>query len=75
MFELLTVVIFVWLVWKAIGLAFRLTWGIAKFAASVLIALAMPLLAFFILCVGGAVIILPIILVAIALWILRVCVD
>ena len=30
MFELLTLVIFMWLLVKTIGLAFRLTWGVAK---------------------------------------------
>lgn len=30
MFELLTIVVFVWLLIKAIGLAFKLTWGMAK---------------------------------------------
>ena len=44
MFELLTTVLFVWLMFKAIGLMLRLTWGMAKIAASVLIALAFPAL-------------------------------
>ena len=45
MFELLTVILFVWLMIKAIGLAFRLTWGAARIAASILMALAVPVLA------------------------------
>lgn len=42
MFELLTIAIFIWLLVKAIGLAFKLTWGVAKIAASILIMLAFP---------------------------------
>ena len=45
MFELLTIAIFIWLLVKSIGLAFKLTWGAAKIAASILIGLAFPVLA------------------------------
>ena len=38
MFELLTIIVFVWLLIKAIGLAFKLTWGMAKIIASILMA-------------------------------------
>ena len=44
MFELLTIAIFIWLLVKAIGLAFKLTWGVAKVTASILIGLALPVL-------------------------------
>ena len=44
MFELLTIAIFIWLLVKTIGFAFRLTWGVAKIAASILIGLALPVL-------------------------------
>ena len=44
MFELLTIAIFIWLMVKAIGLALKLTWGVAKIAASILIGLAFPVL-------------------------------
>ena len=44
MFELLTIAIFLWLLVKTIGFAFRLTWGVAKIAASILIGLALPVL-------------------------------
>ena len=42
MFELLTIAIFIWLLVKVIGLAFKLTWGVAKVAATILIGLALP---------------------------------
>ena len=44
MFELLIFIAFVWLLFKGIGLAFKLTWGVAKIAASILMVLAMPAL-------------------------------
>lgn len=41
MFELLSVVIFAWLMMKVIGLMFRLTWGMAKIIACILIGIAL----------------------------------
>ncbi len=35
--DILAVFLFCWLGWKALGLAFRLTWGAAKIAAALLI--------------------------------------
>lgn len=71
MFELLTIVIFVWLLTKAIGLAFRLTWGAAKVTASVLIGLALPILIICLLFVGGIALLVPVALIGIAVAILK----
>ena len=71
MFELLTIAIFVWLLVKAIGLAFKLTWGVAKIAASILIGLALPVLIICLLFAGGIALILPIALIGIAVAILK----
>lgn len=71
MFELLTIVIFVWLLTKAIGLAFRLTWGAAKVTASVLIGLALPVLIICLLFVGGIALLVPVALIGIAVAILK----
>ena len=71
MFELLTIAIFVWLLVKAIGLAFKLTWGVAKVAASVLIGLALTVLIVCLLFVGGIALIVPVVLIAIAVAILK----
>jgi len=71
MFELLTIVLFIWLLAKAIGLAFKLTWGAAKIAASILIAIAMPFLIGCLLFAGGIVLLIPVILIAIAVGILK----
>ena len=71
MFELLTVVIFVWLLMKAIGLAFKLTWGVAKIVASILIAAALPILIICLLFVGGIALLVPLAVIGIAVAILK----
>lgn len=73
MFELLTLVIFVWLLVKAVGLAFKLTWSVAKIAASILIGLAFPVLIACLVFAGGIALLLPIVMIAIAAGILKVC--
>lgn len=73
MFELLTVAIFIWLLVKAVGFAFKLTWGIAKIAASILIGLAFPVLIFCLLFAGGILLLVPLLMIAIAAGILKAC--
>lgn len=73
MFELLTLAIFLWLFVKAVGLAFRLTWGIAKIAASILIALALPVLIISLIFAGGVLLLIPLVMIAIAAGILKAC--
>ena len=75
MFELLTIVVFVWLLAKAIGLAFKLTWGMAKIVASILLVLALPLLIVCLLFVGGAILIVPIAMIGIAAGIMKSCIK
>ena len=75
MFELLTIIVFVWLLIKAIGLAFKLTWGIAKIIASLLIVLALPLLIVCLLFVGGAILIVPVAMIGIAAGIMKSCIK
>ena len=74
MFELLTIVVFVWLSIKAIGLAFKLTWGMAKIIASILMVLALPLLIVCLLFVGGAILIVPVAMIGIAAGIMKSCI-
>lgn len=74
MFELLTIVIFIWLLVKAVGLAFKLTWGMAKIAASILIAVALPMLIVCLVFVGGLALLVPLAVAAIAVGILKACV-
>lgn len=73
MFELLTIAIFLWLLAKAIGFAFRLTWGIAKIIASILIGLAFPVLILCLIFAGGIVLLVPLVMIAIAAGILKAC--
>ena len=73
MFELLTISIFIWLLVKAIGLAFKLTWGVAKVTASILIGLALPVLIVCFLFVGGIALLVPLAMVAIAGGIIKAC--
>ena len=75
MFELLTIVVFVWLLIKTIGLAFKLTWGMAKIVASILMVLALPLLIVCLLFVGGAILIIPVAMIGIAAGITKSCIK
>lgn len=74
MFELLVIVLFIWLSIKAAGLALKLTWGAAKILASLLFAIAVPALIGCILFAGGLVLLVPVLLVAGAIAILKACV-
>ena len=73
MFELLIVIVFMYLMFKAIGLAIRLTWGAAKIAASILMALALPVLIFCVIFAGGILLLIPVVMIAIAAGILKAC--
>ena len=73
MFELLTIAIFIWLLVKAIGLAFNLTWGVAKIAASILIGLAFPVLIVCFVFIGGIALLVPVVMIASAAGILKAC--
>jgi len=72
--ELLTIIIFVWLMIKAIGLAFKLTWGMAKVIASILMVIALPMLIVCLVFLSGIALIVPIAVIAIAVGILKACV-
>ncbi len=73
--ELLIIVIFCWLFFKAIGLAFKVAWGAAKIAASVLFTIAIPMLIWAVIFAGGVVLLIPVALVAAAFGLLKACLD
>ena len=73
MFEILTIAIFLWLLFKAIGLALRLTWGVAKIVASILIGLALPVLILSLIFAGGMLLLVPLVMLAVAAGILKRC--
>lgn len=74
MFELLITLLTVWIGIKAIGLMFRLTWGITKLVAGVLILLAFPTLLGCLLFAGGILLLIPLAMIAIAAGIVKTCV-
>ena len=74
MFEILVLVLFCWLFFKAIGLAFKVAWGAAKVIAVLLSVLALPLLIVCFLFAGGFVLLVPVLLIAGAFGILKACV-
>ena len=74
MFEFLMLVLFVWLFVKAIGLAVRVTWGLAKVAAVILFTLALPALLGCFLLAGGVFLLIPVVLVGAGIGILKACV-
>lgn len=73
MFAILTVAIFIWLLVKAIGFAWKLTWGVAKIVAGILMVVALPVLIVCLVFVGGIALLAPIAMVAIAVGILKAC--
>ena len=73
MFELLVIAIFIWLLVKAAAFAFKLTWGAAKIAAAILIGLALPVLIVCLVFVGGIVLLVPLVMIAVAAGILKIC--
>lgn len=71
MLELILTAAFCWLFFKAAGLAFRAAWGMTKIAASLLFAVALPLLIVCLVFAGGLLLLIPIGLIALAFGLLR----
>ena len=71
MFELLVLILFGWLFVKTIGLAFRVTWGLAKVVAVILFVLALPTLIGCFLVAGGILLLIPVALIGLAWSVLR----
>lgn len=74
MLDILCVVLFGWLFIKAAGLAFRVAWGTTKLVASLLIAIALPVLGLCLVFTGGLLLLVPIVLVGIGFAMLKVCI-
>lgn len=73
MFELLVLIAFGWLFIKAIGLAFKVTWGLAKVVAVILFVSALPALIGCLLVASGIALLIPVALVGAACGILKAC--
>lgn len=73
MLELLIIFLFCGIFFKAVGLAFRMAWGAAKIVASLLFAVAVPLLIGILMFAGGILLLIPVVLILIAFGILKAC--
>ena len=73
MFEILMTVLFIWLFWQFVKLTFRVTWGLAKLGALILFVLSLPALIGCLIMAGGALLLVPVGMIALAWGILKVC--
>ena len=73
MFTLFVIFVFAWLFIKSVGLAFHVTWGLAKGVATLLFIVALPLLVIFAVIGSLLPLLLPLALVAAAFGILKNC--
>ena len=71
MLDLLVVILFCWLFFKALGLAFKVAWGSAKIIASLLFAVAVPMLVLCLIFAGGLLLLVPLALHGIAFGLLK----
>ena len=74
MLDLLVVILFCWLFFKALGLAFKVAWGSAKIIASLLFAVAVPMLVLCLIFAGGVLLLVPVAVVTVAFGILKACI-
>ncbi len=74
MFEILTIIISLWIFIKAVKLALKITWGLAKIIATVLLVLFVPVLFVCIFFIGSFTLFLPVITAAAAFIILKKCI-
>jgi hypothetical protein len=74
MFDLVVLIVFVWLFVGAVRLAFRVTWGLAKIVATILFILALPALIVTLLAAGGAALLIPLGLLVLAWGVLKACI-
>ena len=70
-FDIAVIILCAWLFIKGIGLAFKITWGIAKIIATVLLILAAPSLIVCLVFAGGVALLVPIAMVSIAFGLLK----
>lgn len=73
MFELLVIVLFGWLFLRAVRLAFKVAWGLAKIVAILLFIISLPALVGCLLAASGTILLIPLALISLAFCILKVC--
>lgn len=59
MLEFMIAVLFIWLLFKATGLVFTLTWGLIKVLAIILLIAALPALITCLIFAGGIILLIP----------------
>lgn len=74
MFELFVLIIFAWLFIKAVGLVFKVSWGLAKILAVIIFVLSLPTLIGCLLMASGIVLMIPIALIGTAFGLLKACI-
>ena len=74
MLDLLVIILFCWIFYKAIGLAFKAAWGAAKIIATLLFAIAWPMLIGCLMFASGIILLVPVLLIIFAFGILKACV-
>ena len=70
-FDIAVILLCGWLFIKGIGLAFKITWGVAKIVATILLILAAPVLIVCLIFAGGIALFIPIAMVSIAFGLLK----
>lgn len=70
---ILAIALFIWLFGVSLKIAIPLAWGLAKIVAAVLCVLALPFIVLCAIFASGALILIPVLMVAAALGILKTC--
>ena len=73
MLDLIITVLFCWLFFKALGLTFRLAWGVTKIVAWLLFSIAVPMMVGMLMLAGGILLLVPLALVSLAFGLVKAC--
>ena len=71
MTEIIISILAIVLLIKAIGLTFKITWGLAKIVATILLVLAVPVFILCLVLVGGFFLLIPVGIIAAAIGIIK----
>lgn len=73
-FDIAIILLCGWLFIKGMGLAFKITWGVVKIIATLLLILAAPALIVCLIFAGGVALLVPVAMVSIAFGLLKSCI-
>ena len=73
MLEILTLIALVWIGFHALKLLFKVAWCMAKVFAVILLVMAFPGLLVCLFAIGGAIVLIPLAMVAVAFGLLKSC--